>query len=1022
LKIKAGIFFFLCTSYFVLCTHPSLSQNYFQQEVKYNIHVSLNDVKHELSAYETIVYINNSPNELKEIYFHLWPNAYKNTETALANQFYLRGDRRMLDADEKNLGFIDSLSFTVDGETVQWKYDSLNIDICKLILNRPLKSGDSISISTPFRVKIPWAEISRMGHLGQAYYISQWYPKPAVYDRYGWHPIPYLDQGEFYSEFGSFDVSITLPKNYVVGATGDLQTEEEKNFLEQKVQETKNISSYPKSMDAPRSDAETKTIRFTQHNVHDFAWFADKRYHVLKGEVELPASKRKVNTWILFTNNEAHLWKDALEYLNNATYYYSLWAGDYPYNNITAVDGTISAGGGMEYPNITIIGECGTARLLELTIAHEAGHNWFYGILGSNERENPWMDEGINQFCELRYSETVKRKNESLVELGIVGKLFGIDTLTDKTLDEFGYLISARSNSDQPSTLHSEKFSTANYGTCVYYKTALSFNYLKAYLGDTLFDRCMKAYYEKWKFKHPYPADVRTAFEETSQKNLSWFFDDLLGSTKKIDYKIVSVNNEVTLKNTGGIAGPVSVSAVKDEKVVSTQWTEGFTGAKKLSVATKDFDKLVIDADRNIPEINLKNNSIRHSGLLKKWNKLNFKFLGGFEKPSVTQVFYSPVLGWNNYDKVMAGLAFHNVFVPEKKFEYILMPMYSTRTNTFVGGGNVSYNFYPGIKTGKEHWIRKIALELGAQSYHFRDFNNTTVDHLIIEEKTFRFSKVVPGITFYFNPAEKNTGIQSSLALKVNQVKYETNVYQPCFNCDSSEFFYRIVNEEKYFPEILYSITQNNSINPSSAFVGVRYIAKDDMLRVFGEMNHRFSYKGRNRGFDVRMFAGAVTNSGGAGDYRLRMSGYTGADDYMFNHVFLGRSESEGILSKQFVAAEGGFKTPTVTGQSNSWLVAMNLKTSIPTRIPVKLFADIGWYGKDPNSRDDKNFMYDYGFELTIIPNAFSIYIPIGFSQDIKDYYDAQAGDPYGNWYNRIRYEIRFEKLNPLKLIRSIEL
>lgn len=1004
---------------------------YFQQEVKYTINVSLNDSKHELSAFENIVYINNSPNELKEIYFHLWPNAYKNTETALADQFYLQGDRRMLDAPEKDLGWIDSLNFTVDGETVAWKYDSLHIDICKLTLNRPLKSGDSISIATPFKVKIPSALLSRMGHTGQAYYISQWYPKPAVYDRSGWHPIPFLDQGEFYSEFGSFDVTITLPKNYVVGATGDLQTEEEKTFLEKKIQETKNISAYTKDLAFPRSDMETKTIRFTQQRVHDFAWFADKRYHVLKGEVELPASKRKVNTWIMFTNNEANLWKDALQYLNDAVYYYSLWVGDYPYNNITAVDGTITAGGGMEYPNITIVGECGNARLLELTIAHEAGHNWFYGMLGSNERRNPWMDEGINQFYEVRYSEVEKgKKNEAVTETGAFGKLLGIDTLTDKTVDELGYLISARSNTDQSSTLPSEKFSTVNYGTCVYYKTALSFNYLKASMGDSLFDKCMHTYFERWKFKHPYPEDVKNAFTETSGKNLSWFFDDLLGTTKKIDYKIVSLKDGVTLKNKGGITGPVPISLVKDEKIISTQWTEGFTGTKKISLASTGFDRLIIDADHSIPEINRNNNSIRKSGMLRKWDKLNLKFVGGFEKPFTTQIFFLPVIGWNNYDKVMAGIALHNIFVPEKKFEYILMPMYSTRTNSLVGGGNVSYNFYTGTKTGKEHLIRKMTLELGGQSYHFGDFTFTTYDRSFAEEKTLPFSKLNSALTFYFNPIEKNTGYSSLLQLKALRIEKQTVNSAIGFGpvtLSPDEFTYYIDNRVQYFNEINFKAQNQTAINPYSFSIGIRQNFADDLFRTTAEGNYRFSYRGHNRGFDVRLFAGYTSyDKNSDSDYRLNMSGYStdefivnrSVQDYTFDHVFLGRSESEGVLSKQFVAAEGGFKAYSLA-QSTSWLVAMNFKTNIPGRVPVKLFADMGWLHKD--YANDKSFMYDYGIELTIIQNAFSIYIPFGFSDDIKDYYDLHE-DRFGNWYDRIRYELRLEKLNPLKLIRSIEL
>ena len=128
----------------------------------------------------------------------------------------------------------------------------------------------------------------------------------------------------------------------------------------------------------PESSEKMKTIRYTQSRVHDFAWFADKRYKVLKGEVELPNSNRNVTTWAMFTPRNSNLWKDAIEYINDGTYYYSKWNGDYPYNQVTAVDGTISAGGGMEYPNVTVIGNTGNAMALEVVIVHEVGHNWFY--------------------------------------------------------------------------------------------------------------------------------------------------------------------------------------------------------------------------------------------------------------------------------------------------------------------------------------------------------------------------------------------------------------------------------------------------------------------------------------------------------------------------------------------------------------------------------------------------------------------------------------------------------------------
>src|SRR3989344_9108311 len=138
--------------------------------------------------------------------------------------------------------------------------------------------------------------------------------------------MPYLNQGEFYSEFGSFDVSITLPKNYVLGATGDMvDGEKELEWLEKNVKTTEATSTFDKEdLSFPASDAETKTLRFKQKNVHDFAWFCDKRYHVLKGEVITPHTKNKVTTWAMFTNSEAHLWKNSIQYLNDAVYYYSL--------------------------------------------------------------------------------------------------------------------------------------------------------------------------------------------------------------------------------------------------------------------------------------------------------------------------------------------------------------------------------------------------------------------------------------------------------------------------------------------------------------------------------------------------------------------------------------------------------------------------------------------------------------------------------------------------------------------------
>jgi hypothetical protein len=243
----------------------------------------------------------------------------------------LKGKAKLF-KDPELRGYIDSLDFKIDNQTVQWNLLPGQPDICKIILNKPLLPHDSIRITTPFHVKIPKGVTSTMGHIGESYQISQWFPKPAVYDRFGWHQMDYQDQGEFYAEFGHFDVSITLPANYIVGATGNLQNHEEAKMLDRLAADTSWIKTIgSENADFPPSSGKMKTIRYTENQIHDFAWFADKRFHVLKGKVKLADSGREITTWAMFTNQQAKLWKDAVPYINHSIEYFSKWIGDYPY-------------------------------------------------------------------------------------------------------------------------------------------------------------------------------------------------------------------------------------------------------------------------------------------------------------------------------------------------------------------------------------------------------------------------------------------------------------------------------------------------------------------------------------------------------------------------------------------------------------------------------------------------------------------------------------------------------------------
>jgi len=506
----------------MLSLFSQAQQTYWQQEVNYSIQVSLNDQQHSLNGKTIIEYINHSPDTLSFIWFHIWPNAYRNDQTALTKQLKTDKENKK-NLKKKEIGWIDSLNFTIEGKTVTVEPHPEFIDVIKIILPKPLLPEQQISISTPFFVKLP-SYYSRSGHDGQQYMICQWYPKPAVYDKKGWHAMPYLDQGEFYSEFGSFKVDITIPSEYVIGATGTLQNKEEyekyksigsTNYLNR---EKGRAQSYV--TDKP---GQLKTLSYIAENVHDFAWFADKDFVIQFDTLQL-ASGRIMEAFTFYQPNGNKEWRNSISFVEDAVTYYSNWIGEYPYPVAQAVEGPKNqSSGGMEYPMITLITSPGADKeSLDGVITHEVGHNWFYGILGSNERDQPWMDEGLNTYYQFRYEAIKYRSN------GVFGDMIP-KNLKDLSVSDFQARIYSILNSlpaQKPIFTSSTGFpNKEEYGNVVYLKTAIWFFIVENAIGQDKLDKGMKEYFEKWKFKHPSPEDLKEALEKSSGLGLTELFE-----------------------------------------------------------------------------------------------------------------------------------------------------------------------------------------------------------------------------------------------------------------------------------------------------------------------------------------------------------------------------------------------------------------------------------------------------------------------------------------------------------------
>ena len=983
--------------------------SYFQQEVNYKISVSLNDKKHSLSATIEIEYINRSSDTLSEIWFHLWPNAYKDRNSALCKQMVLNGDAALYFAKEEDRGYIDSLQFTANDENILWSYDSLNKDIALLQLKNPLLPGNRVIIKTPFYVKLPSASFSRLGHIGQAYAITQWYPKPAVYDQQGWHAMPYLNIGEFYAEFGSYDVTITLPKNYVVGATGDCQTQPEIDWMNELSKEPDNFND---SLLFPPSSKEFKTIRYTQSKVHDFAWFADKRFHVRTGKVVLPNSKNEVTTWALFTNSEPHLWKNAVRNMNDALYHYSALVGDYPYQQCTAIDGTIAAGGGMEYPNINIIGKTYDPFLFDMVVAHEVGHNWFQGILGSNERNHPWMDEGMNSFMEALYvmykypPEQYGNLNE-MNSLGIASAMLGTNQFNFKETGHFEYQLATSTFTDQAIENKAVDFTYINYGIVAYKKTAIAFNYLQNYLGDSIFFAGMQNYFQEWKFKHPYPSDVQKSFEKASGKDLSWFFVDFFSSKKSQDFKFKNVKKsntgfEFSVKDKSGTRAPFSISGFKNKELISTSWFEREQLNTTLNFPCDSCDEITIDAQQASLDVNRKNNSsIRNT-------KLKFSMLPkihAFDRPSL---FVTPVAAWNQYNKFMLGASIYNVMLPFRRIEYTLVPLYAFGDKTLNGTGNIQVTF-PCSST----FLQKITWVNSFRKFSYSEELYKNADGNLAEENLgyMRFS---PEVTFSLRKSNIHSSIQQQIKLQSIHIWEDNVIYR--FNNGKAA---GSVNQEyKDFYRLKYQLSNRRTVDPFS--LKMQLEANADFAKADVEFNYHFNYAKKGKGADIRFYGGKMIEDNLNGLYGYFLSdrnGVRGSNDYAYDELYFGRSETQFLLFQQMALRQGAFKIYTPFGAYRDWIAAVNISIDFPIPLPLKIYGDIGTatdFKKDIKNVYDLNssFSYDAGICLSLIKNAVEVYFPLIRSEEIQKYLEANDT----KYAEQIRFVFNLNQLNPLNI------
>jgi hypothetical protein len=588
-------------------------RDYWQQRVDYVIRASLDTASRSLRGEERITYHNNSPDTLRYLWLQLDQNLFR-TDSRGHRVMDQRGRYGAAAAE----GGVRILKVTAPAASARGRAPApvaltylVNGTVMRVDLDRPLAPGARRAL------EIGWSFLfgpnrSRMGiediDGGTIYEVAQWYPRLAVYDDVrGWNTEQYYGQGEFYLEYGSFDVSLTVPADLLVAATGTLRNPEtvltatqRRRLAHARTSDTTVVirgrDEVGDSASRPRAEFGTLTWRFTADSVRDFAWAASRSF-VWDA---VGVNEGRTLAMSFYPPSAETLWKDATRYAKQALEYYSAQWAPYPYpvaSNIRGVEG------GMEYPMIVFCNRPTPETLYSVT-THELGHTWFPMVVGSNERRYAWMDEGFNEF--INYYDWIDRFGRPPEHRGSIRD----------------YLLMAKSGHERPIMSFADQLPGELVSPTAYDKPALALRLLReAVLGPDRLDPAFREYFRRWAYRHPTPADFFRTIEDAAGEDLSWFWRAWFYSTAQLDQAVDSValadssgvESRIFLRNPGGMPMPVELALLLDDgttvplRLPAEIW---FHGDRHMAIVPgpRKVNRVTIDPDGVYPDVRRENN------------------------------------------------------------------------------------------------------------------------------------------------------------------------------------------------------------------------------------------------------------------------------------------------------------------------------------------------------------------------------------------------------------------------------
>lgn len=884
----------------------------FQGQTSINITAVLNDSTRIINIQQEIVYQNTGDIALPEIYLNDWANSFRDKETPLAKRFAEDYIRRFHFAAEEERGYTKIYSITDENsQSLTWQRPEGSPDLLKVSLPQTLLPGESISIKLLYQVKIPSDKFTRFGYDDQGNFkLKYWYITPGVFDG-TWQVYSDRNLGNQYTVPANISIKLSTRPHLFASSSLNLDnTLTENGFKTIQLSGEKIVSSQlyltrPNSMEIFDINS-----RLVITNLDDGGIMAG-----MKGVIFNRILKFLETRLGPYPHKQLMVTRD--DYLNNPVY----GLNQLPQFIRPFPDG-------FQYD---------IKQFKTLT------DQYIKNTLFLNPREEKWIYDAIHISLMIDYVETYY---PDMNLIGGLSDIIGIRWFHAASLefnDQYPllYMHMARMNLDQSLVTPQDSLVKFNKNIANAYKAGTGLKYLEDFLNGETVKNSVAEFYRQNVLKPTGSEEFRRILEKNSQKGISWFFEDYVGSSDKIDFKIKGVKRsgdslEVEIGNRRSNNMPVSLYGLKDGEIVYKTWVENTAGDPTVTIPRKNIERLALNYEAVIPEVNQRNNYHRVTTLLHK--PIQFRLLEDIEDPRYSQLFFMPEFSFNIYDGVSIGPKIYNETFLNRNFSFTVAPKFGFNSNTVVGSASVSNTHY--YDDDDNLFAVRYGISGVRFSYGYGLF----------------YEKFTPSMVFSFrNPYLRDNERQNLMIRNVN-VRRDRNPLVPVDHPD-----YNVFN-------VRYNYSDTNLTDYIAG--GVDYELAKNFSKISLTAEYRKLFR-NNRQINLRLFAGSfLYNDERDNDYfSFALDRPT---DYLFDYNYYGRSQGSGLFSQQIIMAEGGFKSQLEPHFANQWITTLNASTNIWKWIYA--YGDVGLVKNHSISPD---FLYDSGVRVSLVQDYFEVFFPV---------------------------------------------